>query len=52
MDCDHARKALRMALALKHVRPRALRAPLYGEPVIETLRFCWPVQRSISARVP
>lgn len=48
---DHARKALRLALVLKRVRPRAPRAPLYGEPVIEALRFCWAVQGTPCGRL-
>jgi hypothetical protein len=48
---DHARKALRTALALKPVRPRSPRAPLYGEPVIEALRFCWAVQGTPCGRL-
>src|SRR5665647_1929157 len=42
---DHARKALRSALVLRPVTSsRKPRAPLYGEPVIEALRFLWAVQ--------
>lgn len=48
---DHARKALRRALVLKVARPRAPRAPLYGEPVIEALRFCWAVQGTPCGRL-
>ncbi|BCW35119.1 hypothetical protein StoSoilA2_11750 [Arthrobacter sp. StoSoilA2] len=48
---DHARKALRQALVLKPVRPRAPRPPLYGEPVIEALRFCWAVQGTPCGRL-
>jgi len=48
---DHARKALRTALALKPVRPRSPRPPLYGEPVIEALRFCWAVQGTPCGRL-
>lgn len=48
---DHARKALRKALVLKPVRHRALRSPLYGEPVIEALRFCWAVQGTPCGRL-
>jgi hypothetical protein len=40
---DHARKALRTALVPRVVRPRAPRPPLYGEPVMVALRFCWAV---------
>lgn len=48
---DHARKALRQALVLKQVRPRHLRPPLYGEDVIEALRFCWAVQGTPCGRL-
>lgn len=48
---DHARKALRLALVLKPVRSRAPRPPLYGEPVIEALRFCWAVQGTPCGRL-
>lgn len=40
---DDARNALRQALLLKTVRPRAPRPPVLGEVVIEALRFCWAV---------
>lgn len=48
---DHARKALRSALVLKIARARAPRPPLYGEPVIEALRFCWAVQGTPCGRL-
>ena len=48
---DHARKALRQALVLKPVLPRPPRPPLYGEPVIEALRFCWAVQGTPCGRL-
>jgi hypothetical protein len=48
---DHARKALRQALVLKPVRARPPRPPLYGEPVIEALRFCWAVQGTPCGRL-
>lgn len=48
---DHARKALRQALVLKPVRARTPRPPLYGEPVIEALRFCWAVQGTPCGRL-
>jgi hypothetical protein len=48
---DHARKALREALVLKPVLPRVQRPPLYGEPVIEALRFCWAVQGTPCGRL-
>ena len=43
---DHARKALRKALVPRVVRPRAPRPPLYGEPVMMALRFCWARRRA------
>ncbi|WP_441430091.1 hypothetical protein [Arthrobacter sp. 2RAF6] len=48
---DHARKALRRALVLRPVRPRTPRPPLYGEAVIEALRFCWAVQGTPCGRL-
>jgi hypothetical protein len=49
---DHARKALRSALVLRPVTaPRKPRAPLYGEPVIEALRFLWAVQGTPCGRL-
>ena len=48
---DHARKALRQVLVLKPVRARTPRPPLYGEPVIEALRFCWAVQGTPCGRL-
>lgn len=48
---DHARKALRQALMLKVVRPRPPRLPLYGEAVMEALRFCWAVQGTSCGRL-
>lgn len=48
---DHARKALRQALVLKQVKPRPPRPPLYPEPVIEALRFCWAVQGTACGRL-
>lgn len=48
---DHARKALRQALVLKQVKPRPPRAPVYGEDVIEALRFCWAVQGTPCGRL-
>lgn len=48
---DHARKAVRTALVLKPVRPRAPRPPLYGEALIEALRFCWAVQGTPCGRL-
>ncbi|WP_345208910.1 transposase family protein, partial [Fodinibacter luteus] len=42
---DHARKAMRQALAGQHERPRATRAPqyVYGPQVIAALVTCWAV---------
>jgi hypothetical protein len=40
---NHARKALRLALVPRIVRPRAPRASVYGPEVIEALAFCWAV---------
>lgn len=48
---DHARKALRQALVLRAVKPRSPRPPLYGEPVIDVLRFCWAVQGTPCGRL-
>ncbi|MEC5181792.1 hypothetical protein RCH07_003161 [Arthrobacter sp. CG_A4] len=48
---DHARKALRMALVPKVARPRAPRPVLYGESVIEALRFCWAVEGTPCGRL-
>ncbi|WP_426988871.1 integrase catalytic domain-containing protein [Pseudarthrobacter sp. Y6] len=48
---DHARKALRQALVLKQVKSRPPRPALYGEDVIEALRFCWAVQGTPCGRL-
>jgi hypothetical protein len=49
---DHARKALRSALVLRPVTgSRKPRAALYGEPVIEALRFLWAVQGTPCGRL-
>ena len=48
---DHARKALRQALVLKPVRAREPRPPLYGDAVVEALRFCWAVQGTPCGRL-
>ena len=49
---DHARKALRSALVLRPVTgSREPRAALYGEPVIEALRFLWAVQGTPCGRL-
>src|SRR5699024_10484386 len=45
------RKALRQALVLKPVKPRAPRPPTYGDAVIEALRFCWAVQGTPCGRL-
>lgn len=41
---DHARKALRDALIFRKVKPWPPRPVLYGDAVIQALRFCWAVQ--------
>jgi hypothetical protein len=43
---DWARAALRDALKLKVVRPRAPRAPKYGPRIIAALVICWAVLRA------
>jgi transposase InsO family protein len=43
---DWARAALRDALKLKVVRPRAPRAPTYGPRIIAALITCWAVLRA------
>jgi len=43
---DWARVALRDALKLKVVRPRAPRAPTYGPRIIAALITCWAVLRA------
>jgi len=48
---DHARKALRRALVLRPVTPPRSRPPLYGEPVIKSLRFLWAVQGTPCGRL-
>lgn len=48
---DHARKALRLALVLRVVKPRVPRPPLYGEVVMEALRKCWAVQGTSCGRL-
>lgn len=40
---NHARKALAAALTLRIVRPRSVRAPMYGPEVVAALGFCWAV---------
>jgi hypothetical protein len=48
---NHARKALKLALVIREVRARPPRPPLYGEPVMEALRFCWAVQGTPCGRL-
>jgi hypothetical protein len=43
---DYARAALRSALTLKVVRPRAARAPKYGPHLISCLAICWMLTRT------
>jgi hypothetical protein len=43
---DYARAALRGALELKVVKPRAPRPPMYGPRVIAALVTCWAVLRA------
>src|SRR5660398_249968 len=43
---DYARAALRAALTLKVVKPRAGRAPTYGPAVTRALVKCWAVLRA------
>ena len=43
---DYARAALRAALTLKVVKPRAGRAPTYGSAVTKALVKCWAVLRA------
>jgi len=43
---DYARAALRAALTLKVVKPRAGRAPTYGRAVTKALVKCWAVLRA------
>ena len=43
---DYARAALRDALKLKVVGPRAPRSPTYGPQIIVTLLKCWAVLRA------
>jgi hypothetical protein len=54
---DHARKALRLTLVLRVVKPRASRPPLYGEAVMGALRRCravrgTPCGRLLAAALP
>jgi hypothetical protein len=39
-------------LEVVQVRARPPRPPLYGEPVMEALRFCWAVQGTPCGRLP
>ena len=43
---DYARAALRDALRIKVVKPRAPRGPTYGPRIIEALIRCWAVLRA------
>ena len=45
------RKALREALVFKEVKSRLPRPLLYGEAVIQALRFCWAVQGTPCGRL-
>ena len=45
------RKALREALVFKEVKSRLPRPLLYGEAVIQALRFCWAVQATPCGRL-
>ncbi len=47
---DYARAALREALTLKLVKPRAGRAPTYGPAVTRALVTCWAVLRAPSGK--
>ena len=47
---DYARTALREALTLKVVKPRAGRAPTYGPAVTKALVKCWAVLRAPSGK--
>ena len=48
---DYARAALRDALALKIVRPRPGRAPVYGPDLLPGLIKCWAVLRAPAGRL-
>ena len=51
---DHARKALRRVLVFEEVKPRPTkppRPPIYGDEVIQALRFCWAVQATPCGRL-
>lgn len=48
---SHARKALKQALTLKVVKPRAPKQPIYGAPVITALQFLWAVQGTPCGRL-
>lgn len=43
---DYARRALRAALQLKVVRPRAPRPVVYGDDIVDALVTCWAVLRA------
>jgi hypothetical protein len=48
---SHARKALGLVLAVRAVRPRPSRPPVYDDAVIDALRFCWAVQGTPCGRL-
>src|SRR4051794_28716226 len=48
---NHARKAVKLALVIREVKPRPIRPPVYAEPVIDALRFCWAVQGTPCGRL-
>lgn len=47
---NHARKALAGALTPRLIRPRPVRLPMYGEAVVEALRFCWAVMGALAGK--
>jgi len=47
---DQARRALRNAMTIKVVKPRAVRAPIYNAAVIAALVTCWTVARAPSGK--
>ncbi|MBM7848120.1 integrase catalytic domain-containing protein [Arthrobacter roseus] len=48
---DHARRVLRQSLVLRAVKARPPRPPVYGDAVIDALRFCWAVQGTACGRL-
>jgi hypothetical protein len=48
---DYARTALREALALKIVKPRPGRTPVYGPDLLQPLITCWAVLRAPAGRL-